>query len=108
MGRKKDIMDKFTKGEWTVPLYTRRDGDNRCWVMRGKTSICRCFGKPKTAEANAHLIASAPTLKQQRDDLLVLCKEFMEIADDGSARFDDPEPGSIYLRAEATIAKCEA
>ena len=48
------------------------------------------------------------SLKQQRDDLLVLCKEFMEIADDGSARFDDPEPGSIYLRAQATIAKCEA
>lgn len=49
-----------TKGEWTVPLFTRRDGDNRCWVMRGKTSICRCFGK--SAEANAHLIAAAPDL----------------------------------------------
>lgn len=51
-----------TKGEWTVPLYTRRDGKNRCWVMRGKTSICRTFGKPKTAEANARLIATSPPM----------------------------------------------
>ncbi len=48
--------------KWKVPLWTRRDGDNRCWVMQGKTAICRCFGKPKTAETNAHLIASAPKL----------------------------------------------
>ena len=91
-------MDKFTKGEWTVPLYTRRDGNNRCWVMRGKTSICRTFGKPKTAEANAHLIASAPTLKQQRDDLLEACKGIYEC---GSIR--DAERLAI-----AAIAKCEA
>lgn len=55
-------MSEHTKGEWTVPLRTRRDGDNRCWVMQGKASICRCFGKPKTAEANARLIAAAPKL----------------------------------------------
>ena len=40
-------------------------------------------------------------------DLLGLCEEFMVIADDGSARFDDPQPGSIYLRAEAVIAKAK-
>lgn len=54
-----------TKGKWTVPLRTRRDGDNRCWVLRGKTAICRCFGKPKIAEANAHLIAAAPDLQYE-------------------------------------------
>ena len=37
-----------------------------------------------------------------------LCKEFMKMADNGSAAFEDPEAGSIYLRAEAAIAKCEA
>lgn len=41
---------------------------------------------------------------QQRDDLLALCKEFMEKADNGAADFDDPEPGSIFLRAKAAIA----
>ena len=46
-------------------------------------------------------------LKQQRDDLLGICKELMEKADDGSAAFDDPVPGSIYLRAEAAIAKAK-
>ena len=59
-----------TKGDWTVPLRTRRDGDNRCWVVRGKTSICRCFGKPKTAEANARLIAAAPDLLDALKNLL--------------------------------------
>ncbi len=38
-----------------------------------------------------------------RKELLGLCEEFMVIADDGSAKFDDPEPGSIYLRAEEAI-----
>ena len=47
-------------------------------------------------------------LEADNKELLGLCEEFMEIADDGSARFDDPEPGSIFLRAQATIAKCEA
>ncbi len=42
-----------------------------------------------------------------RKKLLDMCKEFMEKADNGSADFDDPEPGSIYLRAEAAIAKAE-
>lgn len=46
-------------------------------------------------------------IEQQRDDLLNLCKEFMEIADDGSAAFDDPAPGSIFLRAKAVIANCQ-
>jgi len=47
---------------WTVPLRTRRDGDNRCWVMQGKTPICRCFGKPKAAEAHAHFIVAASAM----------------------------------------------
>ena len=42
-----------------------------------------------------------------KTDLLGLCEEFMEKADNGSADFDDPEPGSIYLRAEAIIAKAK-
>ena len=98
-------MDKFTKGEWTVPLYTRRDGKNRCWVMRGKTSICRTFGKPKTAEANAHLIASAPALKQQRDDLLTACKNLLIFSGCDSTCSDRKEAQN---QAKAAIAKCEA
>lgn len=50
---------------------------------------------------------SYAVLKQQRDALLDACKGLMEKADNGSADFDDPEPGSIYLKAKAAIAKCE-
>jgi hypothetical protein len=67
-----DIMAEFTKGEWTVPFRTRRDGDNRCWVMRGKISICRCFGKPKVAEANAQELVRR---WNSHDDLLAACDE---------------------------------
>ena len=98
-------MNEPIKDKWTVPLYTRRDGNNRCWVMRGKTSICRTFGKPKTAEANAHLIASAPTLKQQRDDLLEACKLLLVTLLDAGY---DPEISRVEEIAKAAIAKCEA
>ena len=64
-------MREHTEGEWTIPQYTRRDGYNRCWVIRGKISICRCFGKTETAEANARLIAASP-------DLLVACRAWMK------------------------------
>lgn len=89
-----------TKGEWKIMPYTRRDGDNIRWVkaVRGKRHIPICQTFSPCAEANARLIAAAP-------DLLELCEEFMERADDGSADFDDPVPGSIFLRAKAAIAK---
>ena len=98
-------MSDFTKDKWTVPLYTRRDGNNRCWVMQGKTSICRTFGKPKIAEANAHLIASAPTLKQQRDDSLAALKQISDIEDERYTHAGfDLEVNNI---SKAAIAKCE-
>lgn len=68
---------EFTKGKWTVPFRTRRDGDNRCWVMRGKTSICRCFGKPKTAEANAKELVRR---WNGFEELLAACELGLEIA----------------------------
>ena len=57
--------------------------------------------------ANARLIAAAPETKQQRDDLLAACKGLMEEADNGSARFDDPEPGSIFIKAKQAIEEAE-
>lgn len=60
---------------WTVPLWTRRDGKNRCWVMQGKTSICHCFGKPKTAEARAKRIALC---RNSHDGLVEACKAAKE------------------------------
>lgn len=40
-------------------------------------------------------------------DLLEACEGLMEKADNGSADFDDPEPGSIYLKAIVAIAKAK-
>lgn len=40
-------------------------------------------------------------------DLLEACEGLMEKADDGSADFDDPVPGSIYLKASAAIVKAK-
>ncbi len=99
-----------TKGkiEYTVEV---KKGWRILLIDNHKRDILHGYSKD-FAESNAkelcHRWNEYSTLKQQRDDLLALCKEFMEKADDGSADFDDPEPGSIYLRAEAAIAKCEA
>lgn len=51
-------------------------------------------------QANARLLAAAP-------DLLAACKGLMAEADNGSARFDDPEPDSIFIKARDAIAKAE-
>lgn len=71
-----DIMSEFTKGEWEIMPYTRRDGDNIRWVkaIKGKKHIAICQTFKPNAEANARLIASAPGLKQQRDYLLTACE----------------------------------
>ncbi len=39
--------------------------------------------------------------------LLEACKELLELADDGSAAFDDPEPDSPYVKAKAAIQAAE-
>jgi len=108
-------MSKFTKGEWRLNHYhfphqyiVAHGGEDDNDAFPGRRKICDIWDwNTEKGKANAELIASAPDLKQQRDDLLGICKEFMEKADNGSADFDDPEPGSIYLRAEAAIAKCK-
>ncbi len=102
-------MSEHTKGEWELGEFNYPDNGffGRCEIRQDMGILAHVYLPAKNrsgykeGQANAQLIASAPTL-------LNLCKEFMEMADNGSAAFDDPEPGSIYLRAEAAIAKCEA
>lgn len=84
-----------TKGEWrATPINTVVAGKKGCQIA----IMQRCGRPQKEMIANARLIAAAP-------DLLEVCKGLMEKADNGSADFDDPEPGSIYLKAKAVIAK---
>ncbi len=69
--------------------FIELDNNEGCISIFAKT--------PKKARETAHLIAAAPAL-------LEACEGLMEKADNGSADFDDPEPGGIYLRALAAIA----
>lgn len=104
-----DIVSEFTKGKWQTVFFKGMNEQEMYIKVSGGACICKILDRPSAEKkANARLIASAPDLKQQRDDLLELCKEFMEKADNGSADFDDPAPGSIYLRADAIIKKAQS
>lgn len=56
------LNGNWTKGEWRIMPYTRRDGDNIRWVkaVRGKRRLAICQTFKPCAEANARLIAAAP------------------------------------------------
>ena len=55
----------------------------------------------KQMVANAELIVLAVN---SHDALVAACEGLVELADDGSASFDDPEPGGVYDRARAALA----
>lgn len=46
-------------------------------------------------------------LEEQRDELLAACKGLMKECDNGSARFDDPAPDSIFIKANQAIERAE-
>ena len=51
---------EHTELPWNNPKYTRRDGNNACWIMDGgkrPKAICRCCGP--NAEANAEYVVRA-------------------------------------------------
>ncbi|HDY90107.1 MAG TPA: hypothetical protein ENH82_18565 [bacterium] len=90
-------MSEFTKGPWTVI----KEGEDDTLPSKGYISIQpidayidhgRRGGINDEDRANAELIASAPTLKQQRDDLLGACKT----------------AEAALKIIKAAIAKCEA
>ena len=68
--------------------------------VKMKSMVAKVNDFHRDFELHAALIAAAP-------ELLEACKALMKDADNGSARFDDPEPGSIYLQAAEAIAKAE-
>ena len=60
---------EHTKLPWHNPKYTRRDGNNACWVMDGgkrPEAICRCCGP--NAEANAaYIVLACKTFPAMKD-----------------------------------------
>ena len=117
----------ITKDKWEV----RKECQITYYVELGNdTGIVSVFtDNPEKTKEVAKLIASAPTLKQQRDDLLEACKEFKFIPDCGGD-FCINDDGTWFgetttqekcahigychwaydnmKRFEAAIAKCEA
>ena len=100
MGGYKVVKQQPTAGEWTKACRGMVEGIDR--VIHPK-SIPYESARDRLIEACDRLDRA----EAENKELLELCEEFMEIADDGSARFDDPEPGSIYLRAEAVITRAK-
>ena len=94
------IKQQPTAGEWTKACRGMVEGIDRAIHPK---SIPYESTRDRLIEACDRLDKA----EAENKELLELCEEFMEIADDGSARFDDPEPGSIYLRAEAVITRAK-
>lgn len=94
----------ITQGTWTVWGSDQAPISIRSSVRgRGMVTICDFRFDPESPDDmhdNAALISASP-------ELLKACKDLMKDADNGSARFDDPEPGGVYMRAFEAIDKAE-
>ena len=75
---------EHTPGPWTVD-----DNYIKCRFDGRQNNVCRMLGRGDETEANAHLIAAAPDLREA-------CEVAMKA-------FDDPDPIS-YRRAKAKCA----
>lgn len=114
-----------TAGEMTTEIRNALKTQTRLNRKQEKKAIAIC-GRLDRAEAENRRLKKAiedygnnpagfdwavlekiETQESINKDLLGLCEEFMKKADNGAADFDDPEPGSIYLRASAAIAKAK-
>jgi len=94
-GTEYHLVEQQPPGEWTKKL--------RNFIKLYENEV------PRRAEIT-FLIEACDRLDRAESikaDLLAACKEFMLIADNGSAAFDDPLPDSPYLKAKAAIAKAE-
>lgn len=109
-------MSEFTKGKWSVledglTIRAKIEYIPHFDAEPPQTLIAKCFqnghlGRTKLSTkedlANARLIASAPKLKQQRDDLLKACERLRRRAETGKAITQ----GDVDV-LEAAIAKAK-
>ncbi len=92
-------MTEHTPTPWKTEGGTSDAPDPR-WQIFTKNIILAltCGGND---EANAAFIVLAANALAP---LVAACEALMELADDGSASFDDPEPGGTYDLARAALA----
>lgn len=135
IGRKVVKMKNYVKGEWRLNNYhhpyqyiVAHGGPEDNDAFPSQRKICDIWDwNTETGKANAHLITSAPALKQQledykegckglklsiqdikqqRDDLLEACKEALKYF----VQFDIQQGtiSGISLQLQDAITKCEA
>lgn len=113
-------MSNYTKGEWRLNNYhhpyqyiVAHGGPEDNDAFPGQRKICDIWDwNTDKGKSNAQLIASAPVLKQQRDDLLVACKRMLgamscDELNNGQV-FDDDLRKEVKKEAKAAIANCKA
>ena len=113
-------MKNYIKGEWRLNNYhhpyqfiVAHGGPEDNDAFPGQRKICSIWDwDTEKGKVNAHLIVSAPKLKQQRDDLRDACKRML-----GAMTCDELNNGQVFnddLRkevkneAKAAIAKAKA
>ena len=105
-------MKNYEKGEWRLNNYhhpyqyiVAHGGPEDSDAFPGQRKICDiCDWNTERGRTNAHLIVSAPILKQQRDALLAACMELIENEPFGITPYFD----KALRKVEAAIAKAKA
>ena len=82
----------------------RRQSDQYATLWEGEHCLASICIKKSRGVLDAQLLLR---VMNAHEDLLTACQDLLELADNGSAAFDDPEPGSPYLKAEAAIEKAQ-
>ena len=87
------------------PRYELRPrSENYVGLYEGKHCLCAICTNTARGVLDAQLLLR---VCNSNADLLTACEALYNLADNGSASFDDPEPDSPYLKAKAAIAKAE-
>ena len=71
---------EHTELPWHNPKYTRRDGNNACWIMDGgkrPKAICRCC-EPNAEEHAAYIVRACKAFSAMEKALTITQKALVE------------------------------
>ena len=93
-------MAEKWKSTGNMIFISKQDG---C-IPIATTSVATCSQGASTETQNAR---AAQIVREHNDygEVVELLRGMYELADDGSASFDDPHDDSIYLKVKAALAK---
>lgn len=104
---------RHSPGPWTFHPFLTASENHKGWVVcarNGHNRIAEVYPHPENGdpeqEANAALIASAPDLKRQRDELLAVAKHIIKTWE--TPRFDETDQVHLPIgELRAVVAECE-